>query len=280
MTAGRIRAGKFSDGGHRLRIVTSGQVADPAPSSQDDIIFDSDWGELFPIESGYYGSTTLTSGASATIVNFPTALSFAPFTFFAAELYSGQWYIGPFANPYAQTSFSGLTVEASSTAVALQYSVYTAVFPSTMTVAWCAALLDTGVTGVGGSRAGTHWMRMGSGGLWVTKPGKDYSTAGADDWLVDASASSRAQQIVLTGSIDIVPTSSPTITIGGISYHYVAYSHGLGYVPFAWCWQNSATGPQGCSVFVDSSNLYVIAVAGAGVTFPTVYFAVLSGQWV
>lgn len=286
-TPGRIRfGGPFSDGGYRLRIVTAGQVADPAPSSQADVIFDSDWGEMWNTAYGWYGTQAI-SGSGTITITFPSALSYIPFSFWAqympAQTISGVTY-GPY---WASGRLSNFLSDWSNSSGFLLFTYndhidIPAAYSQTTEVAYCIVFTDIGASvNAGASRANTHWASMGANGLYVTKPGVDFASAGPNDWLIDADSANRPLQcalaMTLTGVSGLPTVNVTSQTFPGSTFPAAVVTHGLGYIPIFWADQNIGPNATGANVYVDATNVYIVS------PYPTpsspLSFAVFAKQW-
>jgi hypothetical protein len=282
------KAGLFSDGGHRLRIVTAGNNADPMPSNPADIVFDSDWGEMLPTASGYYGSATLGMSTSWQTISFPSALAYVPFasmaftpTSFGSTKYvhvwqTGVWYQAKLAAAGQSNGFSGLgayfgpVVEIFDDHLAVYYNQYSAGgdyegFATQVEIAWVVWMTSTALTAFG-SRAGTNWMQWTAAGPVVAKPGFNVSAASADDFLIPPNASGRILgQPFLSG---VYPAGSGATTI----------PHNLGYIPIWWADQQVAPTYAPDIVTLDTANLYI--TPRGSTTLGPVSYSILAQQWV
>ena len=259
-----LKAGKFSDGGYRMRVVENGYDCDPAPSDETKIIFDSDWGELFPTKSGWFGSTSI-YGNTPVSVSFPSALGYVPFVLLA-------WRCPGWNDPNNSSTYNTFLASVYSTGFPTEtYTDHFAYTPNLVdgggthysgTLLWMVILSPSNVTPPGGSRAGTNWMKWTAEGPVVTKPGKDCSSTDATDFLIPpGSAGYVLNPAFMTGQIttlDYVRTD----TISSLPHKIciTSVSHGLGYLPFCFGQSqydyifNPANLAGGLAF--DSSNIY------------------------
>ena len=293
MTTNRIKAGLFSDGGRRLRVVAAGYDADPAPSDPSKIIFDSDWGELLPTDSSHYGVATINTSTSWQTVTFPN-YGYVPFAFCAftsvsagAPYPAGQYFP---AQIYAAAQSGGYTyapiVEVFADHLRVYYNPYTAGgggYSAQIKLAWCVVRTNCAAASSGASRAGTNWMSWSPGGILIAKPGRDISSANADDFLVNATTGAINTQPLYADTV----SSLPLVGSGGASGYYTytaTITHGLGYVPMFWV-VTRLTSPN-YSVSVDTTSLTISVSLYQSSPVPTsapmtaLAYSILRQQWV
>jgi hypothetical protein len=295
MTTNRIKAGLFSDGGHRIRIVATGYNADPAPTNQSAIIFDSDWPDVLSTAPGYYGSTTLSSSGQTNV--WYSSLPFSPLGCYATPVpLQPDAYI--YAPPYDIMS-SALW---STLANAYLLSQPTVVSASSMTLPalqsvglglWAVFLSDP--TALAGSRAGTTWMQWSSNGPVVAKPGRNVSSTTLTDFLIPpASMGCILGQPYLANTISSLPwyanwteylSANETM---GLADYVTVVSHNLGYIPLVvyatYSDFRTTSSLTVAKVAVDTANLYIYGQGNPGssgsmLSIAPVSYFILRNRW-
>ena len=292
------KAGVFSDGGHRFRVVQAGYDADPAPA-YNKIVFDSDWPEVLTTANGYFGSVNVTSansGGTGAVNGTPsfTALPFAPFVNYAEPFSSVNY---PYTTPYNSTA-AGVTLASAYRVQSLSQAPSNSglVVPATAAAGnytysclWAAFMFDPAYSGIG-SRAGTNWMKWTASGPVVAKPGKDVSSTNPQDFLIPpASSGYILGQLQAAGTVTTLPYKG-TFFHGATFYDYLlTIPHGLSYVPILVKSQSLPDLRLGASslpladVYVDATNIYIYAfspTSAANITiYPVSYFAIRA-RWV
>ena len=279
------KLGLFSDGGQRIRVVTSGSNADPIPTDQRNIIFDSDWGEALITAPGYFGTMSLPSsvGAPTTVsVSFAASLGYIPFTFYALPgvallpNVSGN-IITPYmatllANTYGASpalqlgAINGTPASATVTSSGFSFA-YEGVSATGLWMAWTND--PTVVAGSTASRAGTGtWMELTANGPVVARPGYNVSATDFRDFLIPPiSSGAVVNQPRLAGTITSLPWLSNSTISGTVYGNYgVTIAHGLGYIPmfFATSYYDFrvAALQDEPIVAVDTNNLYIVYSLG------------------
>ena len=293
------KAGLFSDGGHRFRVVQAGYSADPAPV-YNKIVFDSDWPEVLTTANGYFGTVSVTSsnsvgsGGVAGAVSF-TALPFDPFVNYAIPFSAVNY---PYTSPFNSTA-AGTALASAYQVRAIEQATSTSGFSVPYTEAsgnyaytclWAAFMFDPGFSGAG-SRAGTQWMEWTANGPVVAKPGKNISSSNPQDFLIPpASSGYILGQLQAVATVSSLPYEGTFSHSGSTYYDYLlTVPHGLSYVPIvvisqsAQDFRTSAPTLSDPIVYVDSTNIYVyaynVAYSSNLSVIPVTYF-VTRARWV
>jgi hypothetical protein len=294
-----VKAGYFSDGGHRFRVVAPGFDADPAPTDPTNIIFDSDWPELLSTAAGYYGTAVL-SPTAITTVSFPT-LPFLPFVagaFYVPDLpaYSSSHplpynYYGTTLWEDLQTAYqlsSGFAVSESSMSLPAMGNVSTGL--------WAVFFADP--TALAGSRAGTTWMKWDASGPVVSKPGRLISSTNVWDFLIPPASlgpvlgqplhSETVSSLGWVQNWNQYNAPGVTPTYNKVADYIYSYKHSLGYIPFVFSisypdFRVSALASP--NIYVDDQRVYVVGrgsgYSSAGKTLaiaPTSIF-IMKNKW-
>lgn len=304
------KAGKFSDGGFRIRVVAPGYDADPAPSDPRAIIYDSDWPELVRSRPGYYGSqsvvySTNASGANTSsnyTISWP-ALGYAPKMTLgqprrfasppAYSVYGSAAFQAAIANAMELSLHDETTTDVTPTASGFTYvpsgaDGYSSPDNETYSIAWWAMLFDTTLLGNAApvSRAGANYMKLSKDGPVVARPGADVSSTNPDDFLIAPIAmAAMLGQPLLAATLSSLPAYNSFGIYDPVSHATTTYyeymttvAHGLGYMPFALTTNafDFRAGPSPAAVFVDATNVYLYAYsltnAATLTVAPTSYF--------
>jgi hypothetical protein len=299
------KIGPFSDGGYRIRVVTPGNNADPAPSDPRQIVFDSDWPEIITTASGYYGSAAVTySTSNLTYTATWAALGYVPFVSVAIAAWNAVSDYGYHRSRSVYTTLSSAYLVSpcnlfqnssnltdSGVEIFLSAPLYGS--SNTYTVAWGALLVDTGALGnvSPASRSGTTYMSLSAEGPVVAKPGKDVGSTNLFDFLIPPpTMGAILGQTILAGTVSSLPNNGTSIVYNTGSGNQTFYEylltipHNLGYTPFAIV-TNAAdfrTTLEPADVFVDETNIYLHAsslgnASDLSIT-PTSYF-VFRPKW-
>ncbi len=283
----RIQAGPFSDGGLRLRTVQAGYSADPAPSDASKIIFDSDWGELFPTDAAHIGVATIGVSSSWQTIAFP-ALGYVPFALIAYSgtgsnnsMPAGEWFFPQIVTGTGGSAL-GPVVEIFADHIAILYNPTNPLGPQ-IKVAWCVVRSSTAVSSVNASRAGTNWMRWTNAGPLIAKPGKSVTSTNQDDFLIKAGAGIVNGQPLASNVVTSVPYVGASRVYTSGSYYALTIPYNLGYVPL--CWAQLQTAFSGLQVSIDTANLNIsydtnfVYSGNPPLTIYPLYYSILRQQW-
>jgi hypothetical protein len=303
------KMGAFSDGGHRIRAVTSGNAADPAPSDPRHIIFDSDWPEILLTASGYFGTATvLESSSYSGSVSF-TTLPFTPLVYQAENFPDNYPNIGSGASQLCGTmlysalsgAYESTPVPSVTSAGATLTARISAIYgpnpdPTSVSLGWAAFLVATDATPPSvGSRTGTTYMTLTADGPAVAKPGKSALSTAVSDFLIPPSGLGAVLgQPFMAGTVTSLSLyQAYTITITGSGSeqqqdYAVVINHGLGYIPIfvtTASYDFRDTSLLLPNIWVDENNIYIWATARYTGTppstkdcYPVSYF-LLRKQW-
>jgi len=286
MASNVIKAGVFSDGGHRIRIVAPGYNADPAPTDTSKIIFDSDWPDILMTAPGYYGSTGLSTSANTTI-SFG-ALPFTPIGFTGIPVAAmPDSYVNPppynIMSPQLWSALANAYQLASASPTASNITLTQTRIGATGL--WVVYLADPNPAA--GSRVGTTWMKWSANGPVVTKAGRSISSSNVWDYLIPPSSLGVIfGQPLIAGTVTSLPyyaTWTGHYGAGGGTYtakdYVLTIPHNLGYIPFVVVAQyvdfRVATNTP-ATAYIDANNLYLYAQIS---NVQPISYYILRGRW-